>query len=45
MLFVVIYFASMRLIYTYNIRERASEVQEEIKEHKFTMKQVIIRYA
>jgi cation:H+ antiporter len=45
LLFMIIYFASMRLIYRYTQRELSWEIQEEIKEHKFTLKQVIIRYA
>lgn len=44
MLFMIVYFGSMRLIYQYTRREQSDEIQDEIKEHKFTLRQVIIRY-
>jgi hypothetical protein len=34
----------MRLIYQYTRREQSEDIQDEIKEHKFTLKQVIIHY-
>ncbi|MBP9779225.1 sodium:calcium antiporter [Candidatus Gracilibacteria bacterium] len=44
LLFMLIYFGSMRLIYQYTRKEQSENIQEEIKEHKFTLRQVIIRY-
>lgn len=44
MLFMIMYFGAMRLIYQYTRREQADEIQDEIKEHQFTLRQVIIRY-
>lgn len=44
LLFMIIYFGSMRLIYQYTRREQSEDIQDEIKEHKFTLKQVIARY-
>jgi cation:H+ antiporter len=44
LLFMMMYFASMRLIYQYTQREQADEIRDEIKEHKFTLNQVILRY-
>lgn len=42
--FMIIYFISMRLIYRFTRQQQSEEIKEEIKEHKFTLKQVIIRY-
>ncbi len=44
LLFMIIYFASMRLIYGYTRKTQSEEIQDEIKEHKFTLRQVIARY-
>lgn len=41
---MIIYFGSMRLIYQYTRRDQAEDIQDEIKEHKFTLNQVIARY-
>ncbi len=44
LLFMIIYFGSMRLIYQYTRKEQVDDIKDEIKIHKFTLKQVIIRY-
>lgn len=43
-LFMIMYLGSMRLIYQYTKREQSDDIHDEIKEHKFTLRQVIIRY-
>ena len=41
---MIMYLGSMRLIYQYTKREQSDDIHDEIKEHKFTLRQVIIRY-
>jgi cation:H+ antiporter len=41
---MVMYLISMRLIYKFTRQNQSDEIRDEIKEHKFTLKQVIARY-
>jgi cation:H+ antiporter len=45
LLFMLMYFWSMRLIYQYTRKDQSGEIQSEIQEHKFTIKEVITRFA